>query len=90
MGSIAGFRWSVLAFLAVPLLAPAAPAAEVARQYQEVAAQVLPAGGYQSKVALGDSIVKLTQAGVIDRKKVEALYAEGGGAPEELTQQSPI
>jgi len=81
---IAGFRWSVLAFLAVPLLAPAAPAAEVARLYQDITAQVIPAGGYQSRVALGDSIVKLTQAGVIDRKKIEALYAEGGGAPEEL------
>ena len=96
MMSIAGFRWSVLAFLAVPLLAPAAPAAEVARQYQEVAAQVIPAGGYQSKVALGDSIVKLTQAGVIDRKKMEALYAEGCGTPEELkiildkTSRQPI
>src|SRR3990172_5043279 len=71
----------VLALLAIPL---PAPASEGARLYQDMAAQVLPAGGYQSRVALGDSIVKLTQAGVIDRKKLEALYAEGGGAPEEL------
>lgn len=85
MRSITGVGWSVLAFLALPLLAPAAPASEGARLYEDMAAQVLPVGGYQSRVALGDSIVKLTQAGVIDRKKLEALYAEGGGAPEELT-----
>lgn len=84
VSSISGFSWSVLAFLAVPLLANAGPASEAARLYQGAAAQVLPAGGYQSKIALGDSIVKLTQAGVIDRNKLEALYAEGGGAPEEL------
>ncbi|MBE0612168.1 MAG: hypothetical protein IH604_00730 [Burkholderiales bacterium] len=84
MRSISGFRWSVLAFLAVPLLANAGPASEAARLYQDTAAQVLPAGGYQSRIALGDSIVKLTQAGVIDRNKLEALYAEGGAAPEEL------
>ena len=53
--------------------------------YQDMAAQVLPAGGYQSRIALGDSIVKLAQAGVIDRNKLEALYAGGGGAPKELS-----
>lgn len=96
MRSISGFRWRVLAFLAAPLLAPAAPAAEAARLYQDMAAQVRPADGYQSRVALGDGIVKLAQAGVIDRKKLEALYAEGGGAPEELkiildqTSRQPI
>lgn len=84
MRSISGFRWGVLVFLAVPLLANAGPASEAARLYQDTAAQVLPAGGHQSRIALGDSIVKLTQAGVIDRNKLEALYAEGGAAPEEL------
>ena len=86
MRSITGFRWIALAFLAVPLLAHAAPAEEGARLYRNMAAQVLPAAGYQSRVALGDSIVKLTQAGVIDRRKLEALYAESGGAPEELKE----
>lgn len=96
MRSIPGFRWSVLVFLAVPLLAPAAPASDGARLYQGMAAQVLPAGGYQSRVALDDSIVKLAQAGVIDRKKIEALYARSGGAPQELkiildeTSRQPI
>lgn len=84
MRSMTGSRWLALALLAVPLLAPAAPAADGARLYRDMAAQVLPAAGYQSRVALGDSMVKLTQAGVIDRVKLEALYAGGGGAPEEL------
>lgn len=84
MRPMTGLRWSALVFLAVPLFAPAAPAADGARLFRDMAAQVLPAGGHQSRVALGDSIVKLAQAGVIDRKKLEALYAEGGGAPEEL------
>ena len=96
MRSITGFRWGALVLVAVPLLAPAAPAAEAARLYQDTAAQVLPVAGYQSRVALEDSIVKLTQAGVIDRKKIEDLYAAGGGAPEELkiilnkTSRQPI
>jgi hypothetical protein len=64
--------------------------------YQDLAAQVLPVDGYQSRIALGDSIVKLMRAAVIDRKKLEALYAAGGGAPEELaiildkTSRQPI
>ena len=84
MRPITGSRWSVLALSAFPVLALAAPASEMARPYQDVAAQILPADGYRSKVVLGESIVKLTQAGVIDRKKLEALYAQGGGAPQEL------
>jgi hypothetical protein len=76
----------VLALLGIPLLAPAAPASDTARLYHEMAAQVLPVNGYQSKVALGNSVVALTRAGVIDRKKLESLYAQGGAAPEELAQ----
>jgi len=93
---VSGFRWSVLAILAVPLFATAGPASEIAPLYRNTAAQVLPAGGYQSRIAIGDSIVKLAQAGVIDREKLEALYTEGGWAPEELkiildqTSRQPI
>lgn len=96
MGSITASKWSVLAILALPLLAPAAPASDGARLHEDMAAHVLPVGGYQSRVALGDSVVKLAQEGVIDRKKIEALYAEGGKAPEELkdilgkTSRQPI
>ena len=73
-----------MAFLSFPLLATGAPALETERMRQEMAASVLPAGGYQSRVALGDSVVKLVQAGVIDTKKFEAVYAQRGGMPEEL------
>ena len=73
-----------LAFLVGPLVAIAAPAAQGSRLFEDAMAQVVPAHGHQSRVALGDSIVKLTQEAVIDRKKFEALYSEGGEAPEEL------
>lgn len=66
------------------MLAIAAPDPASKRLLEETAAGVLPAGGYQSRVALGDSIIKLVRAGVIDPKKLEAVYAQRGGIPEEL------
>jgi hypothetical protein len=75
-----------LPLLLLPLLAPAAPPADPARLHREMAALALPMGGYQSKVALGDSIVALTRAGVIDRKKFETLYAKDGAAREKLAE----
>ena len=74
----------VWAFLAGPLAAIAAPAADAARLHDHAMAQVVPVRGYQSRVVLGDSIVKLAREGVIDAKKLEALYAQRGGLPEEL------
>jgi hypothetical protein len=50
----------------------------------EVIAQVLPERGFQSKIALGDSVVKLVQNGVIDRDKFLAIYESRGGLPAEL------
>lgn len=50
----------------------------------EVTAKVLPEKGFQSKVVLGDSIVKLAQNGVIDRGKFLAIYQDRGGLPDEL------
>ncbi|MDP3794862.1 MAG: hypothetical protein Q8R13_02965 [bacterium] len=50
----------------------------------EVTAQVLPEKGFQSKIALGTSVVKLTQNGVIDRDKFLAIYQDRGGLPSEL------
>ncbi|MBI3305049.1 hypothetical protein HYZ80_01835 [Candidatus Parcubacteria bacterium] len=47
----------------------------------EVTAQVLPEKGFQSKIALGASIVKLAQSGVIDRDKFLAIYQDR--APKE-------
>lgn len=50
----------------------------------EVTAQVLPEQGFQSKIALSDSMVKLAQNGVIDRDKFLAIYQDRGGLPKEL------
>lgn len=62
----------------------AAPATHGGRLLEEAATQVLPADGHHSKVALGESIVKLVRAGVIDREKFSALYAPRGGVTREL------
>ncbi|MBI2003517.1 MAG: hypothetical protein HYS78_00845 [Parcubacteria group bacterium] len=50
----------------------------------EVSAKVLPERGFQSKIALNDSVVKLAQNGVIDRDKFLAIYQDRGGLPNEL------
>ena len=50
----------------------------------EVAAKVLPEDGFQSKISLGASMVKLAQNGVIDRDKFLAIYRNRDGLPNEL------
>lgn len=50
----------------------------------EVTAKVLPEKGFKSKIALGESVVKLAQNGVIDRKKFLAIYQDRGDFPDEL------
>ncbi len=52
--------------------------------YDQVVAKVLPERGFQSKIYLGDSIIKLVQNGVIDKGKFEAIYKERGGLPTGL------
>lgn len=52
--------------------------------YDEVVAKVLPAKGFQSKIAFGNSIVKLVENGVIDKDKFEAIYKARGGLPVEF------
>jgi len=52
--------------------------------YDEVVKQVLSESGFQSKIVLGNAVLKLVQNGVIDRKKFENLYESRGGLPEEL------
>jgi len=52
--------------------------------YDELVAKVLPEKGFQSKIYLADSILKLVEKGVIDREKFEAIYQERGGLPDEL------
>ncbi|HEX9721803.1 MAG TPA: hypothetical protein VGA53_00920 [Candidatus Paceibacterota bacterium] len=52
--------------------------------FDEVVAKVLPENGFQSKIALGDSVIRLAQNGVIDRDKFLAIYQDRGGLPAEL------
>lgn len=52
--------------------------------YDEVVAKVLPEQGFQSGVVLGDAVIKLVEAGVIDKEKFLAIYTERGGLPQEL------
>ena len=75
---------STLALLALAPLAASAPGTAGGPLREEAAAQVLPADGYRSKVALGESVVRLVRAGVIDRGKFAALYAQRGGVTGDL------
>lgn len=50
----------------------------------EIAGEVLPESGFQSKIYLGESVIKLIENGVIDRQKFGEIYEERGGLPEEL------
>jgi len=52
--------------------------------FDEAVAKILPAKGFQSKIALRDSVVKLIENGVIDRAKFESIYQDRGGLPLEL------
>jgi hypothetical protein len=46
--------------------------------YDKAASHVLPKDGFQSRIALNDSILKLVEYGVIDRGKFFALYGRRG------------
>lgn len=52
--------------------------------YDTAVAKVLPVKGFQSKIILRDSIVKLVEKGAIDKDKFEAIYNTRGGLPDEL------
>jgi len=66
------------------LAAAAAPDLVTRQLLENAVANVVPAGGYQSRIVLGDSIVKLVREGVLDPNKLEAIYARRGGIPEDL------
>ena len=53
--------------------------------YEEAVAKVIPAGGFQSGIALRDTILQLVEYGVIDRGKFFALAASRGPPPPELS-----
>ncbi len=52
--------------------------------YDEIVAKVLPVQGFQSKIRLGSSVLKLVENGVIDQVKFENIYKDRGGLPDDL------
>lgn len=52
--------------------------------YDEAVSRVLPEAGFQSRIALKDSILNLVEHGVIDRGKLFALSVQQGPPPPEL------
>jgi hypothetical protein len=55
------------------------------RRYDEIASKVVPQSGYQSRIALRDSIVRLVRHGAIDLGKFFALQRSGQGMPDDLS-----
>lgn len=52
--------------------------------FDEITAKVLPEKGFQSRIALNNSIVRLVENGVIDREKFLAIYKDRGDLPSEF------
>ena len=57
---------------------------DMSELYTETVKKVLPESGFQSKINLGDSVIRLAENGVIDRDKFETLYEKRGGLPKEF------
>jgi hypothetical protein len=55
------------------------------RLYDEIVSKVVPQTGYQSRIALRDSIVRLVRHGVIDLGKFFALQRSGQRMPDDLS-----
>lgn len=64
--------------------------------FREAEKQVVPENGFQSKINLGNSVLKMVESGVIDKKKFEDLYKNRGKTPNGLknilseTNNNPI
>ncbi len=52
--------------------------------FDAVVAKVIPEKGFQSKIVLDNSIVKLVENGVLDGPKFEDIYKDRGGFPSGL------
>jgi hypothetical protein len=79
--------WQDLNDILVPAEPDALPFSTRALSYplfDEAVSRVLPEKGFQSKIALKDSIVRLVEHGVIDRGKFFAIYGTNGPQPGEL------
>src|SRR3989344_2197207 len=75
---------TALTLRGVPLLGDYVPAKYLPTEY--ALEQVTPSAGYRTKIVFGDVVVKMVQAGVIDRQKVEELYKGRGGVPKEMQE----
>jgi hypothetical protein len=72
-----------------PAAAPFARAAGVtggggSSVFDETVASVIPEQGFQNRIRLGDSVMRLSRQGVIDASKFKQLYGDRGGLPPEL------
>lgn len=63
--------------------APAGPGSYAL--YDEAVARVVPESGFQSRIALRDTVLQLVEYGVIDRGKFFALARQRGAPPPELS-----
>ena len=52
--------------------------------FDQAVSRVIPEAGFQSRIALGDSIPKLVENGVIDQGKFFTLYGTSGRLPREF------
>lgn len=75
--------WGLVLLSALLLSAAAAPSGN-GGLHTKVAEEVLPAQGHHSKIVLGESIIRLVQTGVLEPRKLAAVYAQRGGIPAEL------
>lgn len=55
-------------------------------EFDDAVANVIPPAGYQSRIALKDSVVRLVHNGVIDPVKFLALQEYNGKMPQELSR----
>lgn len=51
---------------------------------KEIKKQVIPENGFQSKIYLHNSVLKMVESGAIDKEKFEGLYKNKGGMPEDI------
>lgn len=55
----------------------------VSTEYEKLVGQLFPEKGFEVPVKLGDSVLKLVEADVIDIEKFKSLYEQRGGISEE-------
>lgn len=63
---------------------PAPAATKTYPLFEEAVSRVLPEEGFQSRIALGDAVIRLMSYGVVDAGQMFALYGTSGGLPEAL------